>query len=129
MRQTAALVAVLCAFGVAGGAGQEITGASTGGAAALARAERMLGHTKRVLMIAAHPDDEDTELLTYLVRREGAVTAYLSLTRGRGPEPDWPGTGRGARADPDRGAAGGAPTRWRTAVLYPRIRLRIFEID
>lgn len=84
MRQTAALVAVLCAFGVAGGAGQEITGASTGGAAALARAERMLGHTKRVLMIAAHPDDEDTELLTYLVRREGAVTAYLSLTRGEG---------------------------------------------
>ncbi|MBL8989070.1 MAG: PIG-L family deacetylase, partial [Gemmatimonadetes bacterium] len=44
----------------------------------------MLGHTKRVLMIAAHPDDEDTELLTYLVRREGAITGYLSLTRGEG---------------------------------------------
>ncbi len=84
MIRLAALVAVLCAFGVAGGAGQEVTGASTGGAAALAQAERMLGHTKRVLMIAAHPDDEDTELLTYLVRREGAVTGYLSLTRGEG---------------------------------------------
>ncbi|MHB1330097.1 MAG: PIG-L family deacetylase, partial [Gemmatimonadales bacterium] len=84
MKRTAALVAVLCALKAAGGAGQEVTGASTGGAAALAQAERMLGHTKRVLMIAAHPDDEDTELLTYLVRREGAVTGYLSLTRGEG---------------------------------------------
>lgn len=62
----------------------QISGPSTGGAAALAQAERMLGHTKRVLMIAAHPDDEDTELLTYLVRREGAITGYLSLTRGEG---------------------------------------------
>ena len=65
----------------------QISGPSTGGAAALAQAERMLGHTKRVLMIAAHPDDEDTELLTYLVRREGAITGYLSLTRGEGPRP------------------------------------------
>ncbi len=62
----------------------QVVGPSTGGAAALAQAERMTGHTKRVLMIAAHPDDEDTELLTYLVRREGAVAAYLSLTRGEG---------------------------------------------
>lgn len=62
----------------------QVVGPSTGGAAALAQAERMAGHAKRVLMIAAHPDDEDTELLTYLVRREGAVAAYLSLTRGEG---------------------------------------------
>ncbi len=62
----------------------QVVGPSTGGAAALAQAERMTGHTKRVLMIAAHPDDEDTELLTYLVRKEGAVAAYLSLTRGEG---------------------------------------------
>ena len=41
---------------------------STGGAAALAQARRMLGHNKRVLVIGAHPDDEDTELLTVLVR-------------------------------------------------------------
>ena len=68
----------------AGAAQAQIVGPSTGGSAGLAQAERMLGHTKRVLMIAAHPDDEDTELLTYLVRREGAVSAYLSLTRGEG---------------------------------------------
>jgi LmbE family N-acetylglucosaminyl deacetylase len=65
-------------------AGAQIVGPSTGGAAALAQAERMLGHTKRVLMIGAHPDDEDTELLTYLVRHDGAEAAYLALTRGEG---------------------------------------------
>jgi LmbE family N-acetylglucosaminyl deacetylase len=35
-------------------------------------------------MIAAHPDDEDTELLTVLARGMGAETAYLALTRGEG---------------------------------------------
>jgi len=44
----------------------------------------MLGHYKRVLMIGAHPDDEDTELLTILVRGLGAEAAYLSLNRGEG---------------------------------------------
>jgi LmbE family N-acetylglucosaminyl deacetylase len=39
---------------------------------------------KRVLMIGAHPDDEDTSLLTTLARGWGAETAYLSLTRGDG---------------------------------------------
>ncbi|MGH7594565.1 MAG: PIG-L family deacetylase, partial [Gemmatimonadales bacterium] len=37
-----------------------------------------------VLMIGAHPDDEDTELLTILARGQGMETAYLSLTRGDG---------------------------------------------
>src|SRR5689334_23030771 len=44
----------------------------------------MLGHYKRVLMIGAHPDDEDTELLTLLVRGMGVEAAYLSLNRGEG---------------------------------------------
>jgi LmbE family N-acetylglucosaminyl deacetylase len=44
----------------------------------------MLGHYKRVLMIGAHPDDEDTELLTVLVRGMGAEAGYLSLNRGEG---------------------------------------------
>jgi LmbE family N-acetylglucosaminyl deacetylase len=35
-------------------------------------------------MIGAHPDDEDTELLTLLVRGMGAEAAYLSLNRGEG---------------------------------------------
>ncbi|MGZ8391778.1 MAG: PIG-L family deacetylase [Gemmatimonadales bacterium] len=57
---------------------------STGGAVALDQEVRMLGHNKRVLMIGAHPDDEDTELLTILVRGMGAEAAYLSLNRGEG---------------------------------------------
>ena len=57
---------------------------STGGLVALDQSLRLVGHARRVLMIAAHPDDEDTELLTILVRGEGATAAYLSLNRGEG---------------------------------------------
>lgn len=45
---------------------------------------RRLQTNASVLMIGAHPDDEDTALLTYLARGENARTAYLSLTRGDG---------------------------------------------
>ena len=38
----------------------------------------------RVLWIAAHPDDEDTQLITWLSRGGRAETAYLSLNRGDG---------------------------------------------
>lgn len=37
-----------------------------------------------VLMIAAHPDDENTALLAYFARGRHLRTAYLSLTRGEG---------------------------------------------
>ncbi|MEO8635984.1 MAG: PIG-L family deacetylase [Gemmatimonadales bacterium] len=57
---------------------------STGGLVALDQSLRLVGHARRVLMIGAHPDDEDTELLTVLVRGEGATAAYLSLNRGEG---------------------------------------------
>ncbi|UKN02357.1 PIG-L family deacetylase [Paracrocinitomix mangrovi] len=39
---------------------------------------------KRVLYVAAHPDDENTRLLAYMSLGERAETAYLSLTRGDG---------------------------------------------
>lgn len=45
---------------------------------------RQLDGEKRVLMIGAHPDDEDTALLAALARGYGAQTAYLSLSRGEG---------------------------------------------
>ena len=57
---------------------------STGGLVVRARELRLVGHQKRVLVIGAHPDDEDTELLTLLVRGMGAEAAYLSLNRGEG---------------------------------------------
>ncbi len=43
-----------------------------------------LGNTGSVMMIAAHPDDENTALLAYLSRGRHVRTAYLSLTRGEG---------------------------------------------
>jgi LmbE family N-acetylglucosaminyl deacetylase len=54
------------------------------GAAALSQAVDGLGVTTRVLMIAAHPDDEDTQLISWLARGRRVETAYLSLTRGDG---------------------------------------------
>jgi LmbE family N-acetylglucosaminyl deacetylase len=37
-----------------------------------------------VLHVAAHPDDENTQLITYLARGRQVRTAYLSVTRGDG---------------------------------------------
>ena len=45
---------------------------------------RQVDGVKRVLMIGAHPDDEDSSLLATLARGMGVETAYLSLTRGDG---------------------------------------------
>lgn len=55
-----------------------------GGAAGLGLSLRRLGTAKRVLMVGAHPDDEDTQLLAALALEQGADVAYLSLTRGEG---------------------------------------------
>jgi LmbE family N-acetylglucosaminyl deacetylase len=76
--------AALC-LGAAGTVrGQQLGPAGTGGVAALANALEQLGAVKRVLIIGAHPDDENTELLTWLSRGLGAQAAYLSLNRGEG---------------------------------------------
>lgn len=54
------------------------------GAAALGSVLAGLGTTGRVLTIAAHPDDEDTQFIAWLTRGRHVETAYLSLTRGDG---------------------------------------------
>jgi LmbE family N-acetylglucosaminyl deacetylase len=54
------------------------------GALGLAQLLKRLNTTASVMMIGAHPDDEDSALLAYLARGESARTAYLSLTRGEG---------------------------------------------
>jgi LmbE family N-acetylglucosaminyl deacetylase len=54
------------------------------GAAALEQSLRRLTTTASVLMIVAHPDDEDGALLTYLSRGLGARCTLLTLTRGEG---------------------------------------------
>jgi len=43
-----------------------------------------LRHLVNVLYVAAHPDDENTRLLAWLVNDKNIRTAYLSLTRGDG---------------------------------------------
>jgi LmbE family N-acetylglucosaminyl deacetylase len=52
--------------------------------AAILQDLRSFATVATVLHIAAHPDDENTALITYLARGRGYRTAYLSLTRGDG---------------------------------------------
>ncbi|HEY2806327.1 MAG TPA: PIG-L family deacetylase [Gemmatimonadales bacterium] len=63
---------------------QQLTPPSTGGIVAI---DRMLGHlatNKRVLVIGAHPDDENNEFMTLISRGMGVDAAYFSLSRGEG---------------------------------------------
>src|SRR5690349_18658749 len=80
----AATLALLPTGPLAAQVGGPLQPPTTGGLPVLLQELRMLGHNKRVLMIGAHPDDEDTQLLVMFTRREGAEAAYLSLTRGEG---------------------------------------------
>ena len=77
-------VALFLSIGAACAGLAQLAPAGTGGVAALATTLRQLGSNKRVLMIGAHPDDEDTQLLVLLARGMGAQVAYLSLSRGEG---------------------------------------------
>src|SRR5438552_5452291 len=52
--------------------------------AAILQQLRSFATTGSVLYLAAHPDDENTQAITYLARGRGYRTAYLSLTRGDG---------------------------------------------
>lgn len=45
---------------------------------------RKLNFLGSVLYVAAHPDDENTRIITYLANDQLASTAYMSLTRGDG---------------------------------------------
>jgi LmbE family N-acetylglucosaminyl deacetylase len=54
------------------------------GMAATEQALKRLGTTSSLMMIVAHPDDEDGALLTYLSRGLGVRATLLTLTRGEG---------------------------------------------
>ncbi len=45
---------------------------------------KKLANTQTVMYIAAHPDDENTRLISWLTNKQHAETYYLSLTRGDG---------------------------------------------
>ncbi len=51
---------------------------------AILQSLRSFASMGRALYVAAHPDDENTQVITYLARDRGYRTVYLSLTRGDG---------------------------------------------
>lgn len=57
---------------------------TTGGVERVDRALAKLTTHRRLLVVGAHPDDEDTSLLSLVSRGMGGEAAYLSLTRGEG---------------------------------------------
>jgi LmbE family N-acetylglucosaminyl deacetylase len=61
-----------------------LTPPTTGGLEAVDRTLRRLATHRRLLVIGAHPDDEDTELLALVAQGMGGEAAYLSLSRGEG---------------------------------------------
>ncbi len=78
MRRATVALALLLSLAPRLASGQER------GAAAMDQLLRGLTVTGRVLMVGAHPDDEDTQLLAGLARGHQVHAAYLSLTRGDG---------------------------------------------
>jgi LmbE family N-acetylglucosaminyl deacetylase len=77
------VVSLLCAAFLAA-APSARAGAQRADAGKLGEEIAGLGTTARVLMIGAHPDDEDTQLIAWLAKARHVETAYLSLTRGDG---------------------------------------------
>src|SRR5438552_4457454 len=71
-------VAMLAGFADVGHAAEPPAGA------AILQQLRGFATMGRVLYVAAHPDDENTQVITYFARGRGYRTAYLSLTRGDG---------------------------------------------
>jgi LmbE family N-acetylglucosaminyl deacetylase len=66
------------------GSGDALDPPSTGGLEAVDRLLAKLATHRRLLVIGAHPDDEDTSLLALVSRGMGGEAAYLSLSRGDG---------------------------------------------
>lgn len=54
------------------------------GAAALEQSLKRLGTWASLMMIVAHPDDEDGSMMTYESRGQGVRASQLTLTRGEG---------------------------------------------
>ncbi|MFN7942029.1 MAG: PIG-L family deacetylase [Thermoanaerobaculia bacterium] len=85
----ATLTALFVASPAARGTGPQVLPsvlepAGTGGTAALDRALAKLATSKRLLVVGAHPDDEDTALLAAISLGQGGEAAYLALSRGEG---------------------------------------------
>lgn len=82
-RQAFFCLAVLGAF-LPGGLAGSSRAAEVPAASVILQDLRSFREMGSVLYIAAHPDDENTQLIAYLARGRNYRTAYLSLTRGDG---------------------------------------------
>src|SRR5262245_4623291 len=80
-RRGLGLAAVFCALALLAQVGQA---AEVPPASAILQDLQGFRQLGSVLYIAAHPDDENTQLITYLARGRAYRTAYLSVTRGDG---------------------------------------------
>ena len=74
-------IAIVCALLLSGAARLEAQPAPAGD---IYQALHRLNELGSVLLIAAHPDDERSELLAYFAKGRYMRAAYLSLTRGEG---------------------------------------------
>lgn len=76
---------ILCAFFIAVLVAPAATPPTPiGGAAELQQTLERLNVLGSVMMLAAHPDDENTAVLTYFARGRHLETIYVSATRGEG---------------------------------------------
>jgi LmbE family N-acetylglucosaminyl deacetylase len=84
--KTATLLAAACVsfLGLIPGTTPAVDHMSDSSAAAILQDLRSFREMSTVLHVAAHPDDENTQLITYLARGRGSRMAYLSVTRGDG---------------------------------------------
>lgn len=76
--------AVAYSVGPAGLGDSPLEPASTGGLPLVDRALAKLTQHRRLLVVGAHPDDEDGSALALIARGEGGEAAYLALSRGEG---------------------------------------------
>jgi len=85
-RRAGALAVALLVLAAADAAGQggPLAPPANGGIGRFDRLLQQLAEPRRVLVVGAHPDDEDTDLLALAVRGYGADAAYLALSRGEG---------------------------------------------
>ena len=87
-RFLSALTLAVCVAGAgrlrAAAPGTALPPPSTGGLAILDPLLQKLTNNRRLLVIGAHPDDENTALLALVSRKMGGEAAYLSLSRGEG---------------------------------------------
>jgi LmbE family N-acetylglucosaminyl deacetylase len=72
------------ALSLPSGRGTELPPPSTGGFSAIEPQLNKLVTNRRILVIGAHPDDENTAILALVARGMGGEAGYLSLSRGEG---------------------------------------------